>query len=235
MSTATASTMIVNSLIANGEKIIGGTLTADEQTFYLGKLNAMMESWSLDRLMVYQILQENFALTSALGTYTIGTGAAFSTTRPTKIDSAFIRDSGNIDSDAETLPWDAYDGIVQKNVSGSYPKYIFYDQAFDSSGFGTIKVYPLPQAGLTLFINSWKQLQQFASVSTTLLMPPGYQRAIESNFTIECAPGLKSVQPEIIKIAKESKAAIRGVNLPATISSMDFGISNRSSGSIFEG
>lgn len=231
--TVAVSTLIVNSLIANGEKVIGGTLNAAEQAYYLSKLNSMLDSWSLERLLCYQMLQENFALTANVGTYTIGTGAAFSTARPTKIEGAFVRDSGNIDSEVETLPWDSYDRIVQKNVSGSYPKYLFYDQAFDSSGFGTIFLYPRPQAGLTLYIDSWKQLQSFATVNDTLLLPPGYQRAIESSFTIECAPGLKSVPPEAMLIAREAKAAIRGNNLPETVSRMDGG--GRSRGSIFDG
>lgn len=233
--TVAVSTIILNALIANGEKVIGGTLTTDEQAFYLVKLNAMCESWSLDRRMCYQVLQENFALTVSTGTYTIGSGATFNTARPTKILKAFIRDSASADSGVKVVSYDAYDSIVMKSVVGSYPNTLYYDQGFDASGFGTIKLLPLPIAGLTLFLDSAKQLQSFGSVTTTLLMPPGYQRAIESNFTIETAPGLKSVQPEVIKIAKESKALVMGVNLPDIVARMDAGIVRRSSGSIIEG
>lgn len=233
--TIVVSTLILNALIANGEKAIGGSLSADEQPFYLGKLNAMTESWSLDRRMCYQVLQENFALTASTGTYTIGSGATFNTARPTKILKAFVRDSSSADSEVTVIPYDAYDSVIYKGLSGSYPEYLYYDQGFDASGFGTIKLYPQPQAGLTLYIDSAKQLQSFASVTTALLMPPGYQRAIESNFTIETAPGLKSVQPEVIKIAKESKALVMGVNLPDTVSRMDSGIARGSRGNIFSG
>jgi hypothetical protein len=66
-------------------------------------------------------------------------------------------------------------------------------------------------------------------------MPPGYQRAIESNFTIETAPGLKSVPPEILKIARESKALIMGLNLPESISQLDNAIVGVGSGSILSG
>lgn len=227
--------MIVNALIANGEKVIGDTLSANEQTFYLGKLNAMVESWSLDTRMCYQVLQENFALTASTGAYTIGSGAAFNTARPTKVLKAFVRDTASSDSGITVVPYDSFDSIVQKNVAGSYPRWMYYDQGFDASGFATINLYPRPQGGLTLYIDSAKQLQSFASVSTTLLMPPGYQRAIESNFTIETSPGLKSVQPEVVKIAKESKALVMGVNLLDPISHLDSGIVRRSTGSIIQG
>lgn len=233
--TTYVSTMIINALIANGEKIIGDTLSATEQPFYLGKLNAMVESWSLDRRMCYQVLQENFALTASTGSYTIGSGATFNTARPTKILNAFVRDTQNADSRVDVIPFDAFDSIVLKGVSGSYPRWLYYDQAYDASGFATVSIYPQPKVGLTLYIDSAKQLQSFASVTTALLMPPGYQRAIESNFTIETAPGLKSVQPELMKIAKESKALVMGVNLPDTISRMDTGIVRRSTGNIITG
>mgnify|MGYP001385330886 CR=1 FL=1 len=82
---STASSMIFRALILNGEKPIGGSLTSAEATLYLDNLNAMLDSWSIDRLMVYQTLQESFALTSGTGTYTIGPGAALSSVaRPIK-------------------------------------------------------------------------------------------------------------------------------------------------------
>jgi hypothetical protein len=233
--TVVVSTMILNSLIANGEKSIGGSLSAGEQSYYLGKLNAMLESWSLERTLCYQVLQENFALTAGDGSYTIGSGADFNTARPTKILGAFIRDSSNSDSPVKVVPYDAYDAISSKNVSGSYPTALYYDQAFDASGFATINLYPLPKSGLTLFIDSAKQLQSFGSVTTALLMPPGYQRAIESNFSIETAPGLRAVAPEIVRIAREAKAAVAGVNLPETVSRLDSALVNRSTGNILEG
>ena len=223
------STMILNALIANGEKAIGDSLTSAEQSYYLGKLNSMVESWSLDRRMCYSVTQESFALTVSTGTYTIGPGATFNTTRPTKILKAFIRDTASSDTGVEVVSYDAFDSITQKNVAGSYPQWLYYDQGYSATSSGTIQLYPLPKSGLTLYLDSAKQLQTFADVTTALLMPPGYQRAIESNFTIETAPGLKSVQPEVIKIARESKAAVMGVNLPDVVSRLDAGIvrSNR--------
>lgn len=229
------STMILNALIANGAKSIGGTLTSGEQSYYLSKMNSMIESWSLDRTLCYAVTQENFSLTENVGTYTIGSGATFNTARPTDILSAFVRDSTSSDSGVEVVGYDSYDSIINKTVTGSYPQWLFYDKNYSATSTATIKLYPLPKDGLTLYINSAKQLQSFASVTTTVLMPPGYQRAIESNFTIETAPGLKSVQPEVVKIAKESLALVKGVNLPEPVGSMDSGIVRRGPGNILTG
>lgn len=218
--------MILNSLVMTGEKAINGTLDTSEQTYYLNKLNSMMESWSLERLMCYAIFQESFSLTASDGEYTIGVSTGdFNTVRPNKIVKAFTRDSANMDSALIILGFDAYDSIVMKSTGTTYPNYLFYDGAYP---LGTIKLYPTPIAGLTLYLDSWKQLQTFANLSTALALPPGYQRAIETNFAIEAAPGFGSIQPELAKIAKESKAAIKSLNVPDTIMSTGLYGSRRS-------
>ena len=220
--TVYVSTMILRSLRLTGEKGRGASLTTNEQTECLAELNAMMDSWSIERLMCYQVLQESFALTTNTVSYTIGSGATFNTTRPTKIvDPCFVRDSANLDSPVKIVESESYGLIVQKNVGTTYPSYLFYDHGFDASGFGTIYVYPAPAQNLNLYINSWKQLQSFASVSTALLLPPGYQLAIESNYAIHSAAGQMSISPELAMMAKESKRAIKSINLPTTIAQLD--------------
>ena len=221
---ATASSMILNALASLGDKQIGDTLTAAEQTYYLDKLNAMLDSWSIDRLFIYQQLQESFTLTTGVGSYTIGSGGTFNTTRPSKISYAFIRDTSNLDTELKDLKTqENYDRIVLKTTGKTYPQYYFYDDAF-VGGLATLKLYPLPSANLTIFLESWKRLQQFATINDTLSLPPGYQRAIETNFAIEASPGFTQPDASLIQIAKESKALIKGINLPTPTLRLDAAI-----------
>jgi hypothetical protein len=224
---ATPSSMIIRSLQLLDEKAIGGTLSSAEQTAYLSALNAMLESWSLERLMVYQLLQESRALTASVGSFTIGIGGTWNTTRPNKIcDPVFTRDANNVDYQMQIIDAQQYGNIKNKTIDGPYPQYLFYDAAY-VAGLATIYLYPEPQSGLTLYINSWKQLQSFSTISDTLVLPPGYQRAIEFNFAIEVAGGLISVQPEVLKIARESKAAIKALNDVPTVLNMPLGVAPR--------
>lgn len=219
--------MIVRALQLLGDKTLGGSLTSDEQTAYLSVLNAMMESWSLERLMVYQLLQDSKALTTSDGTYTIGSGGDFNTDRPTKIvDPCFIRDGDNLDYPLTLIDATTYGRFTQKTTDNARPEYLFYDGAFVSS-LGTIYLYPEPSASLTLYINSWKQLQTFALISTTVVLPLGYQRAIEFNLAVELSGGYKSVSPEVAMIARESKAAIKRFNAPSGVLRMDAGVAGR--------
>ena len=221
---ATGTSLIVRGLQMLGGKVLGGSLTSAEQTAYLAVLNAMLDSWSIERLMVPNLLQESKALTASVGSLTIGSGGTFNTTRPIRIvQPTFVRDASGNDIPLEIINADAYGKIVVKTIDGTYPKYLFYDGA-DVAGLATIYLYPEPAASLTLYINSWKQFTQFSAIGDTLVAPPGYERAIAANFAIEAAAGYRPVPPETAKIARESKAAIMGVNLPSAYMQMPVGI-----------
>lgn len=227
------STMILNSLVAIGEKAVeGATLSTAEQAFYLGKINSMLESWSLERTAVYAITQDTKALTAGTVSYTIGSGGSINVARPLKIVNAFTRNSSNYDFPIDIIGQPEYNAIKVKSTGNSYPTVLYYDTAYP---LGTINLYPAPIAGLTLYLNSYKQLQSFANVSTALSLPPGYQRAIETNFSIECAPGLTSISPELAKIARDSLAAIRRMNAPEVISRLDTPIAGKTGSSILNG
>lgn len=233
---ATASSMIFRALRLIGEKAPGGSLSATEQSVYLDDLNSMLDSWQIERLMCYHVSQESFALTASTASYTIGTNGTFATARPTRIvDPCFVRDASNVDTPLKLIPVDSYGSIPVKSGSNSYPQYLYYDHGFSSTSTATISLYPPPQAGLTLFINSVKQLQSFGSISTVMVLPPGYQRAIEFNLAIELSGGLTSVSPEVAKVARESKAALKTMNLPDTMMSVDLGIAYARRSSILNG
>lgn len=223
--TVYVSSMILRSMRLIGEKGRGETLDATEQSECLYELNSFMDSCGINRLLCNQVVQESFALTANTVTYTIGVGATFNTARPSKIvDPCFVRDAASLDTPLQLIDSQTYGLIVQKNVGTTYPNKLYYDQGYDSSGYGTIKIYPAPNANLTLFINSWKALQNFANVSTALAMPQGYQLFIESNFAIHLAAGLTPISKELAMMARDSKAAVQSLNIPSTVSRLDSGV-----------
>lgn len=185
----------------------------------------MMESWANERLMVHTLSQTSFPLTASVGTYTIGPGATFDMTRPTKIvDPCFTRDSDSTDIPLNLIDADTYGRILDKTMGDTTPSYLFYDYGYSATSTATVKLYPLPDSGLTLFINSLQPLQTFSTVTHTLMLPPGYQRAIEYNYAIEAAGGFTEVDPSVAMIARESKAVIKKQNLPAPIMQLESGV-----------
>ena len=235
----TASSMIFSGLVMLNEKRIGGKFSTAEGTYYLDRLNAMLESWSASRTFVYQVSTESFALTASTGTYTVGSSATFSTaTRPIRIVNAYHRWTSTYDSPVRIIPFDSYAAITDKDATADVIEFLYYDQGLTAEGYGTIKVWPVPNNSTTLFIESWRQLQNFGNISTIVALPPGYQRAIESNFAIEVSPGTGlPVDQTLVKVARDSMSIIRSFNAPEAVMRIDYGAlqSSRAGGNILSG
>lgn len=229
--------MILNSLVMTGEKVLGDTLDTNEQRYFLSRLNSMIDSWSNERLMIFALSQTSFALTASTETYSIGNGGAFNMTRPTRVvDPCFIRDSDSFDSPLQIIDAQAYGRIPLKTTGGnSYPSLLFYDYGFSATSTATIRLYPTPTSGLTLYLNTLQPLTGFSTVSQNLLLPPGYQDAIESNFAVRAALGIRPVSPDVMRVARETKAAIKTTNLTAPVSRLDYGVGGAMRSNILTG
>ena len=215
--------MILSALRMIGEKRAGDTLNSAEQIDYLADLIACMSSWGLEPLNSYAVTVDTKALVAGTASYTIGSGGSIDTTRPKEIIGAFVRDSSSYDAPIRILDEEAYRRLSLKSTGNTYPTDLWYDKAF-ASGLATVYLYPAPSASLTLHLYSPKQLQTFTGINDTLVLPPGYQLMIESNFAIRCAAGYTKVSEETLKIARESKAAVQRANTPERHMRLDAGV-----------
>ena len=227
---AAVSTMILRSLRLTGEKAREGTLSSDEQTQCLQEFNTFLDSCNNERLLCYQVQQDSLALTASTESYTIGIGGAFNVTRPTRIvDPCFVRDDATSTDTALTIiNAESYGRIVDKTSGYTVPEYLFYDNGFSATSTGTLYLYPSPSPSLTLFINSWRQFSQVSTLSHNVLLPPGYQLFLETNFAIHTAAGVMPVSPELAKMARDARAALKSYNLPDPVMRLDSPIGGRS-------
>ena len=216
--------MILRSMRLIGEKSRGATLDSNEQAECLVEFNTFLDSLPNERLLCYTVQQDSLALTASTSTYSIGSGGAFNVTRPVKIvDPCFVRDASGYDTPVKLIGPDAYGKITAKGAGFTVPTNLYYDAGFSATSTGTLFLYPSPSASLTLFINSWKTIGTVSTLSQNLALPPGWQLFIESNFAIHLAAGLTPISPELAKMARDSKAAIKGVNAPDLTLRLDAG------------
>lgn len=205
---ATALDIITDSVIDLGAIDPIEALTAHEGAHGLRKLNELLASWSLESLSVYQILNENFATVAGTASYTIGSAATWNTTRPVRIESAFVRSSGT-DYPLRVYSREEYDRIAVK-TSQFMPEALYYEPAVAN---GVVYLYGVPDAVYSVFLNSLKQLQNFAALTTTVVLPPGYLLPIKSNLSINLAPAYhRKPSEEVKQIARDSKAIIKRLN-----------------------
>ena len=233
---AVVSTMILRSMRLIGEKARGATLDANEQTETLAEFNTFLDAIPTERLLCYSMQQDSLALSVSTSTYTIGTNGTFAVTRPTKIvDPCYARNSDGNDFPVKVIDAATYGLITDKSSTGTAPEYLYYDAGFSATSTGTIHLYPAPQETYTLFINSWKQLGTVANLSTNLLLPPGYQLFLESNFAVHLAAGQVPVSAELAKMARDSRAAVKSLNLPSPVMRPDMLPSTTQGGNILTG
>lgn len=211
MSTTTAGDLIRKAL---GKLLVIGTqdtLTSSEMEDGLDALNLMLDSWRLERLSLWSLKHDSKVLTGSQGSYTIGPGGDIDTTRPTKIEDAFVRGT-NVDYPIDLIGQTQYDAIAYKITTG-IPRKLFYDAAYP---IGTIYLYPVPiSSAYTLFINSYSEIESFSNIADVYSLAPGYARAIIFNLAIELAPDYnKTAAPEVVKMAAQSKRFLKRINSP---------------------
>lgn len=214
---ATAGTLITAALRKIGVSDPGETLSSEDMNTGLEAMNDMLAMWTAEGLHLYATTQENFPLTSAQS-YTIGTGGNFNTTRPLEIVQAFTR-VGDSDYSCSIIEKSEYNLFSNKTTTGSYPTSLAYAPEYP---LGKIYVYPVSTG--TLYLESRKLLQQFATSSTIYNMPEEQLLAIKTNLARVLAPEYgKPLDPNLAEQAMTFKNILKSLYIRVPRAKFDFG------------
>jgi hypothetical protein len=183
------------------------------------RLNRMLDSWSNESLTTFALLEQSAPLVVGQSAYTIGPGGDFNMVRPIRIidgpGSAYLLDTNGNRYPVDVIPQAKWNTIWNISRSTSnLPDTIFYDPQFP---LGIINVYPLYSGGVsvTLFWDSYLSLVKLTSLDVAVMLPPGYEKAIEDNLAIELEPYFPTaiVSPLLRELASTSKANIKRSNI----------------------
>lgn len=231
---ATAQTLIDRALRLIGAVEPGETPTAAESADGLTALNAMLGSWQTERLIVFAYVDTAFTLANGDGSYTVGPSGNFALTpRPSKLENIFIR-SNSIDYPVQLVDQERWFAIPDKMVDSDIPSTAYYEPSLPT---GTLLVWPVPNAAHSLHIVTWSPVSEFAALSTTVVLPQGYERALAYNLAIEISSEYQlPVSATVQQIAGESLAMIKRANQRPMIAYTELGIMmSRSRSDIFSG
>ena len=220
--------IVAADLIASSMRLIGATASAETPTANeiadgLLVLNDMLESWSIDGLMVYVCRDVVVPLTAGVATYTVGPTGAVVTARPTRIEDAFARWQG-VDYPVDPTSEPArYDEISLKTQGGVTPELLLFEGSFPDA---TITVWPVPTfPGVVLYLTVPTSLSQVASPATTMAYPPGYSKALRYCLGVELAPEYGIAVPErVAKTATDAKADVMRSNMVTPLAAYDAAI-----------
>jgi hypothetical protein len=208
----------------------GETPSAKQAADFLQILNWMVDEWSNDRLLVYQILNETFTLVAGQQTYKIGPDSQdcdFFTSNPIRITGGFVRDitpGYNNDWKLEIIPNDRYQEIFQKAVQSSYPRYIHFVHSWP---YGTIDLWPVPNKAYIIELSQWKQLKKFTGMQDIVCLPPGYKDALALGLAEKMAPEFGKDSSQISMLLLKAKHDIQINNYEPRQLDCDSALMNR--------
>lgn len=211
----TAQELINRSLTLCGRLGAGRGAGQSESEVALGILNALLDAWSAEGILVYAVRSDTYALTASKGTYTIGLGAAdYNTVRPVHIEraNALVTVSGQpVRYPLALLTPAEWAAIPSKVDQSIIPQRLYDDYAHPIS---TLYVHPIPAAACSLELFAWQQLGQVAGLTDPLALPPAFEHALVYALAVELGPAFDlPARPEVVAQAAQAKARIADLNL----------------------
>jgi len=226
--------LISSSMRLIGSLASGEVPTSAEASDALTVLNQMLDSWAADRLIVFTITIQEFALTPSQQVYTYGVGGNFNAPRPARIDRASIVSLTNPSQPLE-LPIDYYTNwdwqqVPVKNIQTTLPQAVYDDQGYP---LRNLSFWPIPTVVVNTRLYVWTALSSFASLTTDNSYPPGYIEALRYNLAVrlmaEMPGGFDPVMAQTTApLAIESLARVKSMNLPLIEAFCDAALNDKS-------
>ena len=193
---------------ASFDKIGISTPTTAQNTSALTSLNNMISLMGADFLPPY-ITRYSHALTIADAEYTIGSGGNFDTTRPLKIESAFLRDSSSYDHPLKIISSKDYNQIYNKSLTAA-PECLYYQPEYP---LGKLILDSAPEQAYDLHMDMWVNFTEFAATTTAFSLPPEYKAFFVYNLAVSLAEDWdRNVSKTLYAMAQESKNVIERLN-----------------------
>ncbi len=207
-----AQDIITGAMVDIGEAGAGEVLATEDLQYGLIRLNGIIDSWSTERLSLYCVFNNTFALIANQQDYTFGPSAADFTSigRPVLIQTLAIIPLATLRFQMNMLTAKQWAMIPEKGLVGILPTDVYVDAQFPNMG---IHVAPIPSGTPGLEIYYWAALTQFATLDQELAMPPGYLDALKYTLMLHLSPAYnKPIDPAILALAQSKKAAIQTIN-----------------------
>jgi hypothetical protein len=222
---ATALDIIKRSMRLLGVYSIGETPSSEECADSLRALNAMLDSWSTENLLIYAKTLDAIPLTANNGTYTIGPSGSTVSARPIEVSNASYIDFQGVSYPLRIDTLKDYNNIPVKALVAGIPTELC---ALPSVPNATLQLWPVPSASMTLNLWSGKVLQSFSSLTDVVNLPPGYERALGYCLAEEMGPEFDvQVSADILKKAAQARKNIKRINAEVPRLMMPYGVPSR--------
>jgi hypothetical protein len=211
--TATCLDLITDSLVNIGELAAGETPSAEDAVFMQTRLNAMVDSFSLERLYLPDVVTITQPLVADQYIYTLGTVGVTNLpiARPTLIQTLSVIDANGITHQLNILTSKAWAALKQKGVATApLPEDVYVDGAWPNL---TLYFNPVPTLAPTLELFMWTALQSFPTLTTVFPAIPGYYEAFMWNLCLRICDGYnRQVTPSMAGAAADGLGRLKMFN-----------------------
>ena len=209
----------------------GETPSSNEANDALVSLNAMIDTWSNESLLIYEEAYETFGLNVNQQSYQWGTGAAdFNSPRPQRLRDMNwqqITPTTTLELPVQIINKDQWAAISTKLIVSNIPTRAWLENTYPNA---TLWIWPVPSVSGNIVCWSWKPLVDIALLTTTISLPPGYQRALAYNLALELAPEDGRQVDQLVEAhAIEAKANLKSMNSKVLLMGCDEGTLNKHS------
>lgn len=208
----------------------GVTQNPEELQDGFDTLNAMLDGWNSQRLMIYTITRYLFQLVSGQQSYSIGPGAAdWDFPRPPRIEvaSCVIISDPNYPLEQPIAPmtYQQWQTLPVKSTTSPIPQSFYYDQQFP---IGNVFFYPVPSAQdsgtnqVALYV--WATIPALQGFDQEISFPPQYLECIQYNLAVRLAerfPLRQKMSPSAAKRAEDTLRTVKSLNTVVVISKID--------------
>lgn len=219
---ATVQDEIEGALKLIGQLAEGETPSDDTLADSMVAFNDMLDSWSAERLSVFSTQDQQFTWPASTDSRTLGPSGDFVGNRPVQVDLSTYFKVNNISYNLTFINELQYNSIPQKANTSTWPTVMWVNYTMPDI---TMKIYPVPVSSLEMHIISVNVLTEAATLSDTLVVPPGYRRAFKYNLGCEIASEFGIEAPaKVQRIADVSKRTIKRINRPYDLLQMPIAI-----------
>lgn len=182
--------------------------------------NIMIDSWSAERLSVFSTQEQVLTWPAGERIRTIGPSGNLVANRPVAVDdSTYFKDpASGISYGLKVINQEQYNKIALKTSTSSYPQVMWVNMDMPNV---TAYLFPVPTRDIELHLCSVSELTQISDLFTSIILPPGYQRALIYNLALEICTEL-GLEPSknVKRIANQAKRSIKAQNFPGDIMSI---------------
>lgn len=193
------------------------TPTAADSAVGLRVLNGLMDQWAAENLQIYEPnTRTTFTITSGDGTYSVGASQTVNRARPVFVNHVNYIDTSqtpDLEYQLQPLTDDAYASIPQKDLESVFPTTYYYNPTFP---YGVITFWPVPTSTtLQGVLYAPTAVTEFAAIGTSLSLPPGYKRMLETNLAMELLQYFpeRGMPVGLDRAAADAKAAVKRANI----------------------